>query len=75
MNEKLKYSIEGMKRGIRAARKNIKIFEEAIEKEKQTIADLKVMLAEVERKDALSKVMTVTVPEGEHNDNTDGRIN
>lgn len=43
------YSIDGLKHGIERARHNIAVLEVAIETEEKTIADYKIMLADIKR--------------------------
>jgi hypothetical protein len=47
----VKYGLDGCKRGIAAARTNIKTFQEAIEKEEQTVKYLQRMMAAIQRKE------------------------
>ena len=46
-----KYSIDNLRRGIEQAEKNIKTFEDAIAKERETIGQFKWMIAQAERKE------------------------
>ncbi len=43
------YSVDGLKHGIERARHNIVVLEEAIEREERTIADYRIMLADIKR--------------------------
>ena len=43
------YSIEGLKHGIERAEHNISVLEKAIADERQTIADYKIMIAQIEK--------------------------
>ena len=43
------YSSDGLKHGIERARHNIVVLEEAIEREERTIADYRIMLADIKR--------------------------
>ena len=43
------YSIDGLKNGIENSKRNISSLETAIEAERQTIADYKIMIANLER--------------------------
>jgi len=45
------YSVENLLRGIEQAEKNIKTFEDAISKERETIGQFKWMIEQVERKE------------------------
>lgn len=45
------YSIESLKRGIEAAKKNMKTFEDAIQKERDTIKEYYFMIDTVEQKE------------------------
>ena len=45
------YSIDNLKRGIEQAKTNIKTFEDAIEKEEQTIKQFKFMIETINRKE------------------------
>lgn len=45
------YDINSLKLGIEACKKNIVTFEEAIKKEQQTIADYKIMMNEIQKKE------------------------
>ena len=49
------YNIESLEKGIEAAKKNIKTFEEAIEKERNTIEEYYVMIEVIERKQREAK--------------------
>lgn len=46
-----RYSIDNLRRGIKHAEKNIKTFEEAIAKERETIGQFKWMIEQAERKE------------------------
>lgn len=61
MSNEVKYGLDGCKRGIRAARKNIQTFKEAIEKEEKTIEQLKYMMGELERKEKLREIAEETI--------------
>lgn len=50
--DKVKYALEGCDRGVEQAMKNIKVFEDAIEKEYETMRSLKKMKQDIVRKDA-----------------------
>ena len=50
------YSVDSLLRGIESAKDNIKTFEEAIEKERQTIKEYRFMIDTVERKEREAKV-------------------
>jgi len=49
------YSADNLKRGIEAAEKNIKTFEEAIDKERETIKKFYWMIEQIDRKDSEQK--------------------
>lgn len=49
--DKVKYALSGCDRGVEQANNNIKTFEDAIEKEYETIRSLKKMKQEIIRKD------------------------
>ena len=53
------YTADGLKRGIEQAKKNIKTFEDAIEKEEEQIKQFKWMIKEIERKEELKEGLTV----------------
>ena len=42
------YSVESLENGIEACKKNIQTFEDAIEKERETIKDYRYMIEEIE---------------------------
>ena len=42
------YSIEGLRNGIKQAKVNIKSLEQAIERERKTIVDYKIMINDIE---------------------------
>jgi len=44
------YSMESLERGIEACKKNIKTFEDAIDKERNTIKEYRFMIDTIERK-------------------------
>jgi len=44
----MKHSIEGLEQGILNHKKNIKVLETAIEKERQAIADYRIMISEIQ---------------------------
>lgn len=44
------YSIEGLERGIESSKKNIKVFEDAIKKERETMAQYYEMIDVLKRK-------------------------
>lgn len=46
-----RYSIDNLRRGIKQAEKNIKTFEDAIAKERETIGQFKWMIEQAERKE------------------------
>jgi hypothetical protein len=64
------YSVEGLERGIEACKKNIKTFEDAIDKERATIKEYRKMIDVIETKEVMSKPMKVELG----NDNKNGRI-
>lgn len=43
------YSVEGLEEGIRNARRNIEVLETAIERERQTIKEYRIMIDDLER--------------------------
>ena len=49
------FSIDNLRHGIQQARKNIKTFEDAIDKENETIKQFKFMIESIERKEDLKK--------------------
>ena len=49
------FSVDNLRHGIQQARKNIKTFEDAIEKENETIKQFKFMIETIERKEDLKK--------------------
>ena len=49
------YSVDNLEHGIKQARNNIKIFEDAIDKENATIKQFKWMIEQIERKEELKK--------------------
>ena len=53
------YSIENLRNGIKQASKNIKTFEDAIEKERATIKEFEYMIETIERKEQLKNGVTV----------------
>jgi hypothetical protein len=53
------YSVDNLRHGIEQAKKNIKTFEDAIEKEEATIKQFKWMIKEIERKEELKEGLTV----------------
>ena len=53
------YSIENLRNGIKQASKNIKTFEDAIEKERATIKEFEFMIETIERKEQLKNGVTV----------------
>lgn len=53
------YSIENLKHGIKQAEKNIKTFEEAINKERETIGQFKWMIEQAERKEKERKAAKI----------------
>ena len=65
------YSVESLERGIEQCKKNIKIFEEAIDKERDTIKEYRNMIDVIENKERLSNPIVV----GVDNDNKDRRNN
>lgn len=44
------YDVKALKRGIEKAKESIKIFEEAIDKERETIVEYKIMIRVIEEK-------------------------
>ena len=64
------YNVEGLERGIEACKKNIKTFEDAIDKEMATIKEYRKMIEVIETKEAASKPIRLELS----NDNKDGRI-
>lgn len=61
MNMKIEagYSIESLERGIEACKKNISTFEDAIDKERNTIKEYRRMMDVLENKERLSKPIRV----------------
>jgi len=53
------YTADNLRRGIEQAKKNIKTFEDAIEKEEAQIKQFKWMIKEIERKEELKEGLTV----------------
>lgn len=49
------YTVEGLRHGISQAKQHIKVLEEAIEKERRTIADYKIMIDSIEAADRKKK--------------------
>lgn len=49
------YSIDGLKNGIKGCRKNIKLLEGAIEKERNTIKEYRIMMKDIEISNKLKK--------------------
>ena len=49
------FSVDNLRHGIQQARKNIKTFEDAIDKENETIKQFKFMIETIERKEDLKK--------------------
>lgn len=47
------YSVEGLENGIEHARKNIRVLEEAIERERNTIKEYRVMIDDIENAEKL----------------------
>ena len=64
------YNVEGLERGIEACKKNIKTFEDAIDKEMATIKEYRKMIEVIETKEAASKPIRLELS----NDNKDGCI-
>ena len=52
----MSYSIESLENGIESCKKNIQTFEDAIDKERVTIKEYRVMIDAVERKQREAKV-------------------
>jgi len=50
------YSVESLINGIEAAKKNIKTFEDAAEKERETIKEYYFMIETIERKEREAKI-------------------
>lgn len=50
------YSVESLENGIEACKKNIKTFEDAIEKERNTIKEYHEMIDTVQRKEREAKI-------------------
>lgn len=53
------FSIESLENGILACNKNIKTFEEAIEKERSTIKKYRFMIETIERKNRQPKIINL----------------
>lgn len=51
------YNVESLRNGVLKAYENIKVFEQAIQKEKDTIKQYEMMADEIERKEKLNKVI------------------
>jgi hypothetical protein len=49
------YSIDGLENGIGGCRKNIAVLEAAIEKERNTIKEYRIMIDDIEQADKLKK--------------------
>ena len=49
------YSKDGLEHGIKMCRKNIKVLEDAIEKERDTIKEYRIMIDDLEKAGALAK--------------------
>ena len=62
------YNVEGLERGIEACKKNIKTFEDAIDKERDTIKEYRKMIGVIEAKEAASKPIRLELS----NDNKNG---
>lgn len=63
------YSVDNLKHGIQQARKNIQTFEDAIEKENETIKQFKFMIETIERKADLKDGITVEAGKEKNGDN------
>jgi prefoldin subunit 5 len=50
------FSVESLDRGIESCKKNIKTFEDAIDKERNTIKDYRHMIETIERKEREAKI-------------------
>ncbi len=50
------YSVESLENGILACNKNIKIFEDAIEKERNTIKEYRIMMDTVQKNERQAKM-------------------
>ena len=55
------YSVESLKNGIEAAKKNIKTFEDAIERERETIKEYRSMIEIIEVRASTPKEIVVEV--------------
>ncbi len=60
------YSIEGLERGIENSKKNIKTFEEAIDKERQLIGEWYGMIDVLKQKERDSKPVEIIVNGTKH---------
>lgn len=60
----MSYSVESLERGIEAARKNIKIFEDAIDKERDTIKEYRFMMEVIEQKESIPKEIKIDAESG-----------
>jgi hypothetical protein len=63
MSNNVEYDLDALKTGIQKCKKNVKIFEDAIEQEHTTIREYRRMISALEEKKALT------------NDNKNGRFN
>jgi len=61
------YNIDSLERGIESCKKNVKTFEDAIDKEMETIKEYRKMIEVLQTKELLSKPITVEIT----NDNKD----
>lgn len=55
------YSIEGLQEGIKNCKRNIKVLEEATEKERKTIADYRIMIDEIEEQERVKEHVAANV--------------
>jgi hypothetical protein len=49
------YTVEGLENGVEGCKKNIAVLEDAIEKERNTIKEYRIMMDEIETSDRLVK--------------------
>ena len=61
------YDIDGLTRGIDACKRNIETFEQAIEKERQTIKEYKIMIDHLKEKAKRPKDIVIEVDRGNSN--------
>jgi len=60
----MSYNVESLERGIEAARKNIKVFEDAIDKERDTIKEYRFMMEVIEKKANEAKKIKIDAETG-----------